>query len=31
MFSTEMLRILSEASAGRDSAAGRRGDEPLLG
>lgn len=31
MFSTEMLRILSEASTGRDSAAGRRGDEPLLG
>ena len=31
LFSTEMLRILAEASSGRDSGAARRGDEPILG
>lgn len=31
LFSTEMLRVLADASSGRDSATARRGDEPLLG
>jgi len=31
LFSTEMLRVLADASSGRDSATARRGEEPLLG
>jgi hypothetical protein len=31
LFSTEMLRVLADASSGRDSATARRGEDPLLG
>jgi hypothetical protein len=30
LFSTEMLRVLADASSGRDSATARRGEDPLL-